>query len=137
MRVLVADDDKLFAEYLAALCSMLGHEVVAVETGGGLAVLHSYRRNRPDCILLDVMMPRFNGFTIAQQIRSTAPDARIIFMSGLVKSDYPSVSNCKPDGWLNKPVTLDSLREALNTGLGEQQPESGEMGRIVPFGAVA
>jgi CheY-like chemotaxis protein len=132
MRVLVADDDKLFAEYLAALCALVGHEVVAVETGGGLAVLHSYRRHKPECVLLDVMMPRFNGFTIAQQLRSTSPKARIIFMSGLVKSDYPSVSNCRPDGWLNKPVTLESLREALNGGNPGPDTEPAE---LTPIGA--
>ena len=109
--LLVADDDKLFAEYLAALCSAAGHEVVAIETGGGLAVLHSYRRHQPDCVLLDVMMPRFNGFTIAQHLRSSVPDARIIFMSGLVASDYPSVRQCRPDGWLSKPITFDALQE--------------------------
>ena len=134
MRILVADDDKLFAEYLAALCTVAGHDVAAVETGGGLAVLHSYRRHKPDCVLLDVMMPRFNGFTIAQQLRSTSPNVLIIFMSGLVKSDYPSVSNCRPDGWLNKPITLQDLRDALNTGLKIAVSESPE---LAPVSAVA
>jgi CheY-like chemotaxis protein len=113
LRVLVADDDKLFAEFLAALVIAAGHQVVAIETAGGLAVLHSYRRHQPDCVLLDILMPKFNGFTIAQHLRSSNPTARIVFMSGLVESDYPSAKNCKVDAWLPKPIQFADLQATL------------------------
>jgi CheY-like chemotaxis protein len=114
MRILVADDDKMFAELLAGLVIAAGHEVVAVETGGGLAVLQSYRRHCPDCVLLDVMMPKFNGFTIAQHLRSSNPEARIVMMSGLVEEDYPSAKHCRPNAWLPKPIQFADLQAALD-----------------------
>ena len=74
MRVLIADDDRAFAEYLTALVWASGHEVVATVTAGGLAVLQSFREHRPDLLLLDVMMPQFNGVTVCQQILSRDPE---------------------------------------------------------------
>src|SRR6478735_11577391 len=115
LRVLIADDDRLLAEFLAALVQATGHEVVAVETAGGLAVVQSWTRHQPDCILLDVMMPKLNGFTVAHHLRSRDPGARIIFMSGLVQEDYPSARHCKPNGWLNKPIMFEDLCQALGS----------------------
>jgi len=98
---------------MAAFVAAAGHEVVGIETAGGLAVLQSFQRCQPDCILLDVLMPKFNGFTIAQHLRSRSPQAKIIFMSGLIQADYPSAKNCQPDGWLNKPVAFEDLCAVL------------------------
>jgi CheY-like chemotaxis protein len=114
MRVLIADDDKRCAEFMAALVEAAGHEVVAVETGGGLAVIQTYARLLPDCLLLDVMMPKFNGFTVAQQVRSRVPTAHIIMMSGLVAEDYPAARQCNPDAWLSKPIAFEDLCAALH-----------------------
>jgi DNA-binding response OmpR family regulator len=114
MRVLIADDDKRCAEFMSALVEAAGHEVVAVETGGGLAVMQSYARHMPDCLLLDVMMPKFNGFTVAQQVRSRTPGAHIIMMSGLVREDYPAARHCHPDAWLTKPIAFEDLCAALS-----------------------
>jgi CheY-like chemotaxis protein len=113
MRILIADDDKLCAEFIAAFVAAAGHEVVGIETAGGLSVLQNYQRCQPDCVLLDVLMPRLNGFTIAQHLRSRNPNAKIIFMSGLITPDYPSARRCQPDGWLGKPVLFQDLCDAL------------------------
>ena len=114
MRVLIADDDKAFAEYLAALVWACDHEVVGVVTGGGLAVLQSYWTHRPDVRLLDVMMPKFNGFTVCQQLLSRDPGACVILMSGLVASDVPRLNSCKARGFIGKPLTFEELRTALH-----------------------
>jgi CheY-like chemotaxis protein len=113
LRVLIADDDKLLAEFLAALVAAAGHQVVAVETAGGLSVVQSYAQHRPDCVLLDVMMPRLNGCTVAHHLRSRDPAVRIIMMSGMALDDLPAVKQCRPNGWLTKPIAFDTLREAL------------------------
>ena len=129
MRILIADDDKAFAEYLTALVWACEHEVVATVTGGGVPVLQAYALHSPDLVLLDVMMPRLNGFTICQQLTSRHPNAKVILMSGLVAGDYPSIKTCKASGFLPKPITYDGLRATLdktilNGGLSEK-PASG------------
>ncbi|HET6407099.1 MAG TPA: response regulator [Chthoniobacteraceae bacterium] len=114
LRLLIADDDRVFAEFLAELCVTAGHEVVAIESNGGLAVLNKFLTYRPEVVLLDVIMPKFNGFTIAQHLRSRDEGVRIIMMSGLVQEDYPSAKACKPDVWLQKPITYEALCTALD-----------------------
>jgi DNA-binding response OmpR family regulator len=115
LRLLIADDDRTFAEFLAELCVSAGHEVVAIESNGGLAVLNKFLTYRPEVVLLDIMMPKFNGFTIAQHLRSRDSQIKIIMMSGLVQEDYPSARACKPDVWLQKPITYDTLCSALDS----------------------
>lgn len=113
MRVLIADDDREFAETLAALVGECGHDVVGTVTGGGLAVIHEFARCKPDAVLLDIMMPRFNGLTTCHALLSRKPDTRIIFVSGRFGASDPLVSNCGATAYLQKPVSLAELREAL------------------------
>ena len=115
MRVLIADDDRAFAEYLTALVWACGYEVAGTVTAGGLAVLQSFRELQPDLLLLDVMMPQFNGFTVCQQIRSREPDAKVILMSGFVAAEYPSVASSGALAFIAKPFTFDDFSTLLNS----------------------
>ena len=114
MRVLIADDDREMAEVLAAYVAECGHEVVGTVTGGGLAVIQAFARYTPDAVLLDIMMPRFNGLTVCHALLSRKPDAKIIFVSGRIDSSHPFVSGCGASAYLQKPVSLAELRETLN-----------------------
>jgi CheY-like chemotaxis protein len=113
MRILIADDDKLCAQLIATLVTAVGHEVVAIETNGGLAVMQSFQKHHPDCVLLDVYMPKYNGFTVAQHLRSREPGVKIVMMSGMVQDDHPSALQCQLDAWLPKPITFEQLSEVL------------------------
>ena len=113
MRVLIADDDRDMAEVLAEYVRECGHKVVATVTSGGLSVIQSFARYEPDAVLLDIMMPRFNGLTVCHALLSRNPDAKIIFVSGQVDGKNPFVSGCGAAGYLQKPVSLSELRELL------------------------
>jgi YesN/AraC family two-component response regulator len=113
MRVVIADDDKQIVEVLAAFVSACGHEVVDTVTAGGLAVIQSCARHRPDIVLLDIIMPKFNGFTVCQQLVSRNPKVKVLLISGLVDCEYPSVSNCGAVGYLQKPMRFEQIQEAL------------------------
>lgn len=114
MRVLIADDDRAFAQYLSALVAACDHEVVGAVTQGGLAVLKGYALYQPDVLLMDVLMPQFNGFTVCQQILSRHPLARVILMSGLIAGDYPNIAASGASGFLHKPIPIGDLRAALD-----------------------
>ena len=113
MRVLVADDDRDLAAALADCVTVCGHQVVATVSGGGLAVIHSFARHRPDAVLLDIQMPRYNGLTVCHALLSRKPDTRIIFISGRVEGDDPLVTACGAAGYLQKPVGLVDLARVL------------------------
>lgn len=131
MRVLIADDDKLVCDLLSQFVRFCGHEVVATVSGGGLAAIQSFARLQPDVVLLDVLMPRFNGLTVCHALKSRRPDAKVILMSGMVDENHPFVNGCRADGFLQKPMHIDELRDALDAI--EQEHEA----RVVPFPEVA
>ena len=115
MRVLIADDDRDMAEVLTAYVEQCGHEVVGTVTGGGLAVIQAFARFEPDAVLLDIMMPRFNGLTVSHALHSRNPNVKIIFVSGSIDASHPFISGSKASGYLQKPVSLAELKRVLET----------------------
>jgi two-component system, OmpR family, response regulator MprA len=115
MRVLIADDDKLICDLLAQFVRFCGHEVVATVSGGGLAVIQSFARLQPDVVLLDVLMPRFNGITVCHALLSRKPDTKVILMSGMVDEKHPFISTCGATAFLRKPMHIEDLQEVFDS----------------------
>jgi CheY-like chemotaxis protein len=115
MRVLIADDDRLMAKLLAVYVQECGHTVVGIVTGGGLAVIQEFARLQPDVVLLDILMPRFNGLTVSHTLLSRNPDVKIVFVSGSVEESHPFVTNCGVAAYLRKPLEVAKLREVLDS----------------------
>jgi two-component system response regulator YesN len=113
MRILIADDDRDLAEAMAGYVRECHHEVVDTVTGGGLSVIRSFARYEPDVVLLDIRMPRFNGLTVCHALLSRKPEAKIVFVSGMIEGGHPFVKSCGATGYLAKPVLLADLREIL------------------------
>ncbi|WP_259779512.1 response regulator transcription factor [Aestuariispira ectoiniformans] len=66
--ILIAEDEPYIVESLNFLLSREGHRVVSVNDGA--AVLETVQREKPDLLVLDVMLPTSNGFEILRQIRN-------------------------------------------------------------------
>ena len=113
MRILIADDDKDLAQALADSVKAFGHDVVGTVTGGGLAVIQAFARCQADVVLLDIMMPRYNGLTVCHALLSRKPDAKVIFVSGSADKTDPFITGCGAAAYLQKPVSLSELRETL------------------------
>jgi len=114
MRILIGDDDRTVATALTTFVENCGYDVVATVTTGGLEVLHAYDRYRPDIVLLDVMMPRFNGFTICRAILSKEPEAKVILMSGRISPDHPFVKDSGAYAFMPKPLRFTKVRLLLD-----------------------
>jgi CheY-like chemotaxis protein len=113
MRVLVADDEEKIASLMARLVEECGHDVVATVTTGGLDVVHLYDHYKPDVVLMDIMMPKFNGLTICHALVSKNPPAKVILFSGKLSADHPFVTASGAYAFLQKPVHLSDLRKLL------------------------
>ncbi len=79
MNILVADDDLASVKLTAFLLEDAGYRVLRAYDGP--AIMQAVEQNQPDLVLLDVTMPKVNGFDICRQIRRTS-DVPIIFISG-------------------------------------------------------
>jgi DNA-binding response OmpR family regulator len=112
MRILLADDERVLATALAQYLTKSGHEVCAI-TSGGLDVLPAYDRFHPDIVLMDIMMPRFNGITISHALISRNPDIKLVLTSGSLPEDHPFVATSGACHFLAKPFSFSEARELL------------------------
>ncbi len=79
MKVLIAEDDPLIREGLEEILRNEGYEPVGV--GDGQEALTRFDADGPDFVLLDVMMPKINGYDVCRLLRQRAPAVPIIFIS--------------------------------------------------------
>ena len=112
--MLVADDNEDAATSLAMMLRLLGHEVATVRDG--LEAVDAAAVFRPDVILLDIGMPRLNGFDACRRIRkqSGGDKTLIIAVSGWGQNDDKQLSKeAGFDHHLVKPVDPVSLGRLL------------------------
>jgi two-component system nitrate/nitrite response regulator NarL len=82
LRVLIADDHRLFAEALEAILATDERiEVVGQATDGGQAV-ELARRLDPDIVLMDVSMPVLDGFEATREIRAESDGVHVLMLTG-------------------------------------------------------
>jgi DNA-binding NarL/FixJ family response regulator len=89
IRVLLADDHKLFRAGILALVRTLGDIEIVAEAEDGREALRLAAEHRPDVVLMDIMMPNLNGFDAAAKIARAVPGTRVVMLS--MNADEDSV----------------------------------------------
>ncbi|MDF3022480.1 MAG: hypothetical protein K0Q92_3783, partial [Steroidobacteraceae bacterium] len=114
-RILLADDNRDAAESLAILLRLEGHEVDLVHDGQ--AALARFAENRHDVALLDIGMPRQNGYEVARQIRASGGDGvLLIAVTGWAQdSDKAQSKSAGFDHHLTKPIEPETLLALLGS----------------------
>ena len=74
-KILVVEDEQQIVRVVRAYLERAGHLVVTA--GDGQTALHQFRVERPDLIVLDIILPKKNGFQVCRQLK-TAPDTEDI-----------------------------------------------------------
>jgi DNA-binding response OmpR family regulator len=113
MRILIADDEHEIAHALAEFVESCGHQVSVVTTGG-LDVLNTYDRFKPDIVIMDIMMPRFNGITVSNALVGKNRAVKIVLISGKLDADHPFVKGSGAIRFLPKPVRLEAIKRTLD-----------------------
>lgn len=111
LRVLIADDEPLARERLAALLQEAGTEVVA-STADGAEAVREVERLTPDIVVLDVRMPGIDGLDAARQLATLGRPPAIIFCTAYDEYALRAFDTHAVD-YLMKPVRLERLRQAL------------------------
>lgn len=114
LKVLVVDDDATNRMVLQAFLVRDGYQVVLAENGA--KALEIYEQERPNLVLLDVMMPGMDGYEAAQRLRSLMGEryTPIIFVTAL--QDENSLARCLESGgddFLTKPFNRLILKSKL------------------------
>jgi signal transduction histidine kinase len=113
-RILVADDNNDALESLATLLQLSGHEVYTAANGA--VALESAEQHRPEVALLDIGMPKLDGYEVARRIRAQPWGARItlVALTGWGQdSDRRRSQEAGFDSHLVKPLDLDKLTDLL------------------------
>ena len=79
--IIVADDERTVRKSVAGFLADAGFSVR--EAKNGEEALRLFSESRPDLVLLDVMMPKGDGFSVCKAIRETDPTVPVIFLSVL------------------------------------------------------
>ena len=81
-RVVFADDDESLRVLLRTLLGLLPHVTVVGEAADGLEAVQMVAKHYPDTVLLDINMPRLDGFAAAEVIRRFRPETRLLLHTG-------------------------------------------------------
>jgi len=119
LRLLVIDDDPMLRESLADGLHLLGDFDVIVATDGANG-LEQVREYRPDGVIVDVRMPRLDGYQFIRSMRGdpATADIPIIVLSALSKdADRIHGELAGADAYLYKPVELSKLLRIITETL--------------------
>jgi DNA-binding NarL/FixJ family response regulator len=116
--VLIVDDDARFRSLARVFLVSAGFEVVG-ETGTGEAALEAAARLRPDVVLLDVLLPDFDGFEVTRRIRASSRPPTVILTSTRDAADFGSrITASGARGFLAKAELSRAGLEGLLSGAG-------------------
>jgi two-component system, OmpR family, response regulator MprA len=133
VRILVVDDDRAVRESLRRSLSFNGYSVNLAEDG--VEALDAISSDRPDAVVLDVMMPRLDGLEVCRQLRSTGDDLPILVLTARDSvSERVAGLDAGADDYLPKPFALEELLARLRALLRRTGPEEGAEAATLTFG---
>lgn len=114
LHILVIDDNAEGADLMVDLLTMLGHEAIAAYDGvEGVAAANAFR---PDLILLDLNMPKLDGFQVATCLRAARSTKQILLVAYSAMSDAATITRLDDEGFdfrLAKPASLTAISDVI------------------------
>lgn len=108
LKILFADDDLKYSMLLKRFLEKEGYEVTYA--GNGKIALEQFPLIKPDLVLLDINMPGYNGFEVAERIRETDKHVLIFFLSDRSdKADRLQGFQLRANDYLAKPFYPEEL----------------------------
>ncbi|MHB1595906.1 MAG: response regulator transcription factor [Streptosporangiaceae bacterium] len=129
-RVLVVDDEPNIAELVQVALRFHGCEVTTAATGA--QAIARAESDRPDLIVLDVMLPDFDGFEVCRRLRAAGDEVPVIFLTARdTSSDTVTGLALGGDDYVTKPFSVEALaarvravlRRASRSAPGGARPE--------------
>ena len=119
--VLAADDDEDILELIVFRLERSGYTVLQARDGA--EALELARRSRPDLAVLDVMMPKIDGFELTRRLRedeSTSKMPIILLTARTQEADVQRGFDAGADDYLRKPFSPQELRARVQAILGRR-----------------
>jgi two-component system, OmpR family, response regulator MtrA len=129
-RVLVVDDDPALAEMLTIVLHSAGFDTQVVERGD--LVLDALNQFRPDVILLDVMLPGYDGMQVCEQVRKVSGVPIVMVTARADSDDIVAGLEAGADDYVTKPFRKSELIARVKARLRDREPLPGpvDLGEI-------
>lgn len=118
-KILIVDDDPSIREVLSTQLSRMHYQTFEAEDGE--EAVRAFKKEKPDLVLMDVMMPRMDGLTACAKIRAAEKKGGRTPILFLTARDTPhdklSSAISGGDDFVSKPVSLQELREHVEAAL--------------------
>jgi two-component system chemotaxis response regulator CheY len=115
-KIMIVDDSLFMRNHLNKLLTKNGYDTISAENGE--QALSNYRQDRPDAVLMDIMMPRKDGLEALSEIRQIDPQARVIMLTALDQEvAVTRAIHLGAKDFLVKPTSPDRLLDALQRTL--------------------
>lgn len=120
--ILVADDEERIIQSLQQYLESDGFRVVAATDG--LAALDLFAKHSPDLVVLDVMMPGRDGWSVCREIRTTSRTPVIMLTARAEEADKLLGLELGADDYLTKPFSVRELAARIRTVLRRVHPDA-------------
>lgn len=114
MRILIADDEEVVRTSLNTILTKGGHDTAfAID---GEETVKKATTEGFDLVLLDLDMPKLNGYEALKQIKAANPDLPVIFITGTGAAPKiaQSIAQYKLNGFIEKPFTPEQVIDIVN-----------------------
>jgi len=112
VKALIVEDDKILSNNI---CESLKHKFEMTQAFDGEEGLEKLYRERFDVVILDVMMPKLNGYEVLEQMRSAGVTTPVLMLTALGQaSDQVKGLRAGADDYLSKPFDLDIFQARLD-----------------------
>ena len=118
-RILICDDDPVILRLLQVNLELEGYDVLIAEDGEGAIELAN--KERPDLVILDIMMPRLDGYQTCEQLKhdEATKDIPVIFLSAKAQvSDIEKGKEYGVEEYVTKPFDPNELIEVVGRVVG-------------------
>lgn len=129
MRILIAEDEDDIRRLLGSYFGSRGHAVIPASNGE--EALEQFASSAPDLILLDVRMPRLDGWEVLRQIRESASSVPVLMLTALDSTaDAVKGLGLGADDYLRKPINLGELEARVQAVLRRLAPRPTEIWEV-------
>ena len=131
MKALIIEDDKILSNNI---CESLKHKFDMTQAFDGEEGLSRLFRERFDVVILDVMMPKLNGYEVLEQMRAAGNNTPVLMLTALGQAaDQVKGLRSGADDYLSKPFDLDIFQARLDALVRRAHREEPAAGNVLTF----
>jgi len=118
-KILVVEDEPIILKFVSFRLEQAGYEILTASDGE--KALRLIKENKPDLVLLDVLIPRLNGYEVTRQVKEDESLKQIYIILFTASDPFivqEKIKEVMADGYIIKPFDADKLLETIKGFIG-------------------